>query len=158
MKRHLSLTIAIIIAGAVFAVNAAAQTSAPRRMRANIPFAFTAGEKTLPAGVYTLSVVNPSSDRQALQIRREDGHFSAIIQTSVASGSHANAVSGRGDAAKVVFRRYGDQYFIAQIEPAGDGETLVASKSRAERSARRALTRGGQGNVVTVTMLAVGGK
>lgn len=147
MKRHLSLTIAIIITGAVFAVSAAAQTSAPQRMRANIPFAFSAGEKTLPAGVYTLSVVNPNSDRQALQIRSQDGHFSAIIQTSVVSGQ---AVADH-DAAKVVFRRYGDQYFFAQIDVAGDATTLVALKSRSERSARKALARTGQGTIVTVT-------
>jgi hypothetical protein len=44
MKRQLSLTIAIIIACVPFAVNADAQTSAPQKMRADIPFAFNVGE------------------------------------------------------------------------------------------------------------------
>lgn len=144
MKQRLSLTIAIIIVTAVFALNAEAQTSAPRRMHANVPFAFSVGEKTLPAGVYTLSVVNPNSDRQALQIRSENGRFSAIIQTSAVSAHHV-------DATKLVFRRYGDHYFFAQVEVAGDATTLVASRSRSERAARRALARGGQSTVVTVS-------
>ena len=132
MKQRLSLTIAIIIVTAVFALNAEAQTSAPQRMHANVPFAFSVGEKTLPAGVYTLSVVNPNSDRQALQIRSQNGRFSAIIQTSAVSARHI-------DATKLVFRRYGDHYFFAQIEVAGDATALVASRSRSERSMRRAM-------------------
>ena len=132
MKRQLSLTIAIIIVGAAFAVNADAQSSAPQTMRADIPFAFTVGEKTLPAGVYTLSVINPSSDRRALQIRSRDGRFSAITQTSMSRGKYA-------DEATLVFRRYGDRYFFAQIETGADATTLVAARSRAERSTRRAL-------------------
>ena len=144
MKQRLSLTIAIIVVTAVFALNAEAQTSGSQRMRANIPFAFSVGEKTLPAGVYTLSVVNPSSDRQALQIRSQNGRFSAIVQTSAVSAHQINAT-------KLVFRRYGDHYFFAQIEVAGDATALVASRSRSERAARRALARGSQSTIVTVT-------
>ena len=143
MKQQLSLTIAIVIAAAVFAVKADAQTSAPQKMRADIPFAFNVGEKTLPAGVYTVAVINPSSDRKALQIRSVDGRFSAIAQTSAAADKNA-------DDAKLVFRCYGDRYFFAQVDIAGDGTTLVASRSRAERSTRRAFARTGDSTVVTV--------
>ena len=132
MRRHLSLTTAIVVVCAVFAVNAAPQTSGSQRMRANIPFDFMVGEKTLPAGDYTLSVINPSSDRKALQIRSLDGRFSAITQTSMGRGKYA-------DEATVVFRRYGDRYFFAQIETGSDATTLVAARSRAERSTRRTL-------------------
>jgi len=132
MKRQLSLTIAIIIVGAVFAVNADAQTSAPQTMRADIPFAFNVGEKMLPAGVYTLTVINPASDRKALRIRSVDGRFSAITQTSMSRGKYA-------DEATLVFRRYEDRYFFAQIETGADATTLVAARSRAERSTRRTL-------------------
>src|SRR5215212_5641564 len=101
MKQHFSLAIAVIIVSAVFAVNAEAQTSAPQKVRANIPFAFSVGEKTLPAGDYTLAVINPSSDRKAVQVRSLDGRFSAITQTRSTSGNEAVN-------AKLVFHRYGD--------------------------------------------------
>ena len=87
MTQRLSLTIAIIIVTAVFALNAEAQTSAPQRMQANVPFAFSVGEKTLPAGVYTLSVVNPNSDRQALQIRSQNGRFSDVKKLAEATSA-----------------------------------------------------------------------
>ena len=126
-----NLTIALIIICGVFALNVEAQTSAPQKVRANIPFALNVGDKTLPAGVYTVSVINPSSDRKALQIRSADGHASAIIQTTETRGSLA-------DTAKLMFRRYGDRYFFAQLEMASDA-TLAAARSRTERSTQRAF-------------------
>ena len=137
------LTIAIIIVCGFFALNAEAQTSAPQKIRANIPFAFNVGDKTLPAGVYTLAVVNPASDRKVLQIRSADGHASAIIQTTLIRASLA-------DDAKLVFRRYGDHYFFAQAQMAGEPTSLAASRSRAERSTRRGLARTVDSTVVTV--------
>jgi len=140
MKR---LTIALIIVCGFFALNAQAQTSGPQTLRANIPFSFNVGDKTLPAGVYTVAVVNPASDHRALQIRSADGHASAIIQTTQMRGSLA-------DQAKLMFRRYGDQYFFAQAQLAGEPISLVAARSRAERSTRRTLARTGDSTVVTV--------
>lgn len=121
-----------MIVSGVLAANASAQTSAQQRIHADIPFSFNVGEKTLPAGVYTFAVINPSSDRKALQIRSLDGRFTAITQTSLSRGNHA-------DHAKLVFRRYGDRYFFAQIDIGDDATTLIAGRSRAERSTRRAL-------------------
>ena len=139
MKR---LTIALIIVCGFFALNTHAQTSAPQKIRANVPFAFNVGDKTLPAGDYTLAVVNPASDRKVLQIRNADGHASAIIQTTITAAKHA-------DETKLVFRRYGDQYFFAQAQM--DGNTsLAAARSRTERSTRRTLARTGESTIVTV--------
>jgi len=140
MKR---LTIAIIVVCGFFALNAQAQTSAPQKIRANVPFSFNVGDKTLPAGDYTVAVVNPASDRKVLQIRSADGHASAIIQTTITRADHAVET-------KLVFRRYGQQYFFAQAQMAGEPTSLAASRSRAERTTRRMLARTGESTVVTV--------
>ena len=140
MKR---LTIALIIVCGFFALDAQAQTSGPQKIRANIPFAFNVGDKTLPAGDYTVAVVNPASDRKVLQIRSADGHASAIIQTTITAANHA-------DETRLVFRRYGQQYFFAQAQMAGEATSLAAARSRAERSTRRALAHTGESTVVTV--------
>ena len=71
MKRFISSTFAIIILATAY--TAGAQQSSAQRVIANIPFAFTASNKTLPAGKYTITVLNSSSDRKALQIRSMDG-------------------------------------------------------------------------------------
>ena len=144
MKTYLKLFIAIIVVCAAFAITGNAQTSASRTMRAHIPFTFAVGDKTLAAGVYTVSILNPSSDRQALQIRSEDGHVSAIVQT-------LRVKDALGDKAKVVFRRYGDSYFFANAQMAGESTSLAATKTRAERATQRALRQRRDSSTVAIT-------
>ena len=143
MKKHVLTAIAIMFIYGVLAVGAEAQTVGSQTIRANVPFAFMVGQKSLPAGVYTVSILNPTSDRKALQIRSADGRSSAIIQTVGVGGNLA-------DNTKLVFRRYGDRYFFAQAQMAGDSTSLTASKTRAERSAHRALRRGDNMTIVAV--------
>ncbi len=123
MKRFFNITFAIIILAA--ALTAQAQSSSPRVI-ANIPFAFTANNKNLPAGKYTITVLNPSSDRKALQIRSMDGRFSATILTNTVIGTVA-------DDSKLVFERYDDRYFFAQAKLAGDSTSLAALRSHKEQ-------------------------
>jgi hypothetical protein len=131
MKRYLTLTIAILMFMAVATITADAQVSGSK-MSASIPFAFNVGNKTLPAGEYTVRVVNPSSDQRVLQIRSKDGRVSAVIQT-------IGATSNNADDAKLVFHRYGETYFFAQAQMAGDATMLAAVKTRAQRSKEREL-------------------
>jgi len=144
MKTYLKLFVAIIVAGAAFAITGNAQTSASHTMRANIPFTFAVGDKTLAAGVYTVSILNPSSDRETLQIRSEDGHVSAIVQTLRVK----DALAGK---AKIVFRRYGDSYFFANAQMPGESTSLAATKTRAERATQRALRQRSNGSAVAIT-------
>ena len=62
MKRFLNIPLIIIVFAGVLAINAQAQT----KVIATIPFAFNVGKITLPAGRYTITVLNPSSDRKIL--------------------------------------------------------------------------------------------
>ena len=139
MKRYLSLTIVIMM---FVAVTAEAQMFGTQRMRAQIPFAFNVGDKSLPAGEYTIAVLNPASARKVLQIRSTDGRLSAIIQTNERNGNAP-------EEAKLVFNRYGDRYFFAQAQMSGDSTTLAAVKSNAERNTEQAAA--GSGRVATVT-------
>jgi len=126
MKRIISITFVIIILATAY--TAGAQQSSAQVMIANIPFAFTANSKTLPAGKYTITVLNSSSDRKALQIRSMNGRFSAMILT--------NAVIGHvSDNAKLVFERYDDRYFFAQAQLPGDSTTLAALRSKEHKHA-----------------------
>lgn len=124
MKRLFNISLATIILAT--ALTAAAQAQTTQRVIANIPFAFTANNKTLPAGKYTITVVNPSSDRKALQIRSMNGRFSAIVLTNGVIGSVS-------DNSKLVFERYDDQYFFAQVQLAGDSTSLAALRSNKDQ-------------------------
>jgi len=132
MKRYLTLTIAMLMFLAVVTVTAEAQVFGAQRMQARIPFSFNVGKTTLPAGEYTIAVLNPNSDRKVLQIRSTDGKLSALIHTSSVSANTA-------DDAKLVFNRYGDRYFFSQAQMAGESLSLTAIKCSAERTEERAV-------------------
>ena len=133
---------AIIILASALTIGAQAQSSSSQRVIATIPFTFTVGNKTLPAGKYTFTVVNPSSDRRILQIRSQDGRSSVLVQTRDVI---ANAV----DNAKLVFDRYGDTYVFAQAQMAGDSTTLAALRSKSEQ--KQWVAKANKKTVVVIT-------
>jgi hypothetical protein len=132
MKRHLNTLTAIVMLVGILTVSARAQSASGQRMTANIPFTFNVGSKSLPAGRYTITTLNPTSDRKLLQLRSADGRSTAMVLTM-----RVNAKTS--DETKLVFRRYGDQYFFAQAQVAGEQSSLATLKSRAERAQERAL-------------------
>lgn len=134
MKRYLNILTAILILVGAFAATAHGQTSSTPRVIARIPFAFNVGKTKLPAGKYTFSTLNPSSDRKILQIRSSDGRSSAMILTT-------SVIGIASDNAKLVFHRYDDRYFFAQAQMAGDSTRLAAVKSDAERAEKQTLAR-----------------
>jgi hypothetical protein len=128
MKSHLHTFVAIMILIGAYTVSVQAQTAGAQVAVANIPFSFNVGNKNLPAGKYKITVLNPSSDRKVLQIRSTNGKASAMIQTNSVIGNTSND-------AKLVFERYGDQYFFAQAQMAGESTRFAAMKSSAQKDA-----------------------
>ena len=144
MKRLTYIPLAIVILAGVLSVNSHAQTTSAQRVLANIPFTFNVGKVSLPPGKYSIAVLNPSSDRKILQIRSADGKSSAIVLTT-------GLIGNISDDAKLVFDRYGDRYFFAQAQMAGDATTLAAVKSKAEKEERRAVAKLNKKTVVKIT-------
>lgn len=144
MKRLFYLPLAIVVLVGVLAINTKAQTTGAQKVLADIPFSFNVGKVNFPAGKYTITVVNPSSDRRVLQIRSADGRSSAIVLTN-------DVIRTASDDAKLVFDRYGDHYFFAQVRMAGDQTTLAAIKSSAEKAERRAVAKLHKKTVVEIT-------
>jgi hypothetical protein len=131
MKKQLYIVVTMIALLAAAGLSSAqAQTQPGVQLKANIPFAFSVGNKTMPAGEYTFSCTNPSSDLKVLQLRSIDGHESALMRTSSVTGK-------RYDDAKLVFDRYGDRYFLAQVWLASDSNGMQAPKSRTQREIAR---------------------
>jgi hypothetical protein len=127
MKKQLyTMTAMMILAGFVAISSAKAQTSASRQLIATIPFEFSVGDKAMPAGEYMVRQINPASDHAVLQLRSKDGSASAMVQMTSITGKAQ-------EGAKLVFHRYGNQYFFAQAWTTGDSEGLEAPRLRAER-------------------------
>ncbi|HEY4424164.1 MAG TPA: hypothetical protein VGN10_08155 [Pyrinomonadaceae bacterium] len=128
MKRFFNISLIVIVFAGILAINAHAQT----KVIASIPFAFNAGKTTLPAGRYTITVLNPSSDRKILQIRSMNGRSSVVVMTT-------GIIGHPSDNAKLVFERYGDRYVFAQAQLAGDETTLAAVRSKNKKASLVAI-------------------
>jgi len=92
---------------------------------ANIPFAFTVGNMTLPAGEYRVEKVQESSP--ALLIRRTDGSASMIVVP------FAVAVNAPQPQTKLIFHRYANGYFLSQIWTEGKTRGSELPKSPKEK-------------------------
>jgi len=119
MKKLFHIPLIIIVFAGVLAINVHAQT----KVIASIPFAFSAGKTTLPAGKYMITVLNPASDRKILQIRSLDGRSSAVVLT-------IGIIGNASENAKLVFERYDDRYVFAKAQMAGDEITIATMKSK----------------------------
>ena len=120
-------------------------------VKANIPFDFTVGEKKLPAGEYSIGRALRSDDI-ALSIADVVGHTKAIRLTHAALTLHPKEKSS------LVFHRYGDQYFLFQVWPAGESAGREFPVSASERAQRQLAKNSGVAQNMqceTVTIAAV---
>lgn len=123
-KSFLSKIAMISLFMAVAAVGVAAQTGS--RVVVNIPFDFVVGEKTLPAGEYTIKTVSRHST-QALVVQSADGSESVLTITNRVEAREHQAKS------KIIFRQYGDKYFLSQVWTKGSTAGRELPRSQAER-------------------------
>jgi hypothetical protein len=83
-------------------------TQAQVRVRASVPFDFSLDQKSMPAGTYDISSMNDS----VLAVRNLDTREARLLIAPM----HVQASLDAGTPhAKLVFSKYGDQYFLAEI-------------------------------------------
>lgn len=105
-----------------------AHGGSPAILYANIPFAFEAGDKTLPSGDYTVSAIPSGSD--ALTITDRNGKIVKVLPANSNKTEDSEVLK----IAKLVFHRYGKSYFLSQVWPAGKAEYRQLPKSSQEVS------------------------
>jgi hypothetical protein len=100
------ITIALLLTAAtVFA-----QTENQRLMKVNVPFAFGVEDRAMPAGEYNIFTVTP---QRSIRMVSADGKLSVVINTLPNYAKEPSAES------RLVFHRYGSDYFLAQVWTAG---------------------------------------
>jgi hypothetical protein len=130
MKRNafkvlaMSGLLVLLVGGMIYA-------QAEPRIIANIPFAFIAANKTLPAGEYTIDRPN-SNEPDTLLIRSADKHIAFFLN---AENVEARQTPNRTE---LVFNEIGDQYFLSQVWMAGEDTGREIPKPRAERELEQA--------------------
>ena len=106
-------------------------TPSQRLMKVNVPFAFAVENHSLPAGEYLVLTVTPE---RSIRIVSTDGKHSAIVNTL------PNYAKSPSETSRLVFHRYGDEYFLAQVWTGGQN---VARNPLSSKRAMEIASSGG---------------
>lgn len=100
-----------------------AQIDSDTTVDADIPHAFVVRETTLPAGRYTIKVLD-DTNLNRLEIRSATGHRAVVFETVDVQADKTPRQS------ELVFDKIGDQYFLSQIwlSTSNSGAQVVKSK------------------------------
>lgn len=137
----LMLVMSVALVTAVVSANGQSPSA-----RASVPFDFIVGDKVLQAGDYSVKPI--SSSGEVLRIGNESSTQSAMSLTMQADG--------RSKTAQLVFHRYGQRYFLAEVWLGCDGglRLMKSSQERAieKEEARIASHRGARPTSETVAI------
>jgi hypothetical protein len=98
-------------------------------IKADIPFAFTVVDQTFLAGEYS---AKQFSDTPLVLLRGAENSSAMAMSYGIGGGQNFNVEP------KLVFRRYGEQYFLAQVwMGAGNAVAREIPKSSKERQVAR---------------------
>jgi hypothetical protein len=133
MKANRILIVVITMALALMAASASAQTI---NLKSDVPFDFAAGKVMLKSGQCTIRTLSNS----VVQVKDAANESAATMLI-------ADDTRSANDA-KLVFNRYGDQYFLARIEtpvraykvPMGHHELKLAKQASPQQVAVLAST------------------
>jgi hypothetical protein len=133
MKKQAFRIITLLSLFCTVAVTSAYAQSADR-ISMKIPFSFVAGEKILPAGEY---IVRSTFSSRVTLIRTANGRreYTTILTMPVPP-------ENTPFTAKLVFHRYGSQYFLHQVWTPSSERGGQLSQSQAERAMAKELARG----------------
>ena len=120
------LLIAVASSLVALSVETTARAQVVDSIVADIPFAFTIRNMTMPPGQYTIKRAYALSEG-VMEITSMSGHerMAFLVDTAY--------LSKRPDQTELIFDRVGDQYFLSEIFEAGDSTWVELPKSRTER-------------------------
>ena len=129
MYKHTQVLIALTLFAGLMVPATQAQSI---MLKADIPFNFVVGDKQLPPGEYHVKQTHPS----LTLIQSHDARSLAMVLTTA---TQARKIS---DVGKLVFNRYGDQYFLSKIWTPSSDTGREVRKSRLEREVAQRLSEG----------------
>jgi hypothetical protein len=126
MKTKILATAAAVLLSIVAAGECRAQS---RSIEVNVPFAFEVGNKSMPAGSYRVESV-PTGAGCIEILRSNNGDVRLPIPTTAATSINGTPASA------LIFHRYGNRYFLAEIQT-GDGQARELFRSQQEKELAR---------------------
>ena len=107
MKKSTLIMISVAVALLILASGSVYAQIQSRSIKAEIPFDFTIGDKLHPAGNYTAT---PLANSSILRVRATENAEATAVGTIAVEAANNNEVKPM-----FVFRRYGNQYFLAEV-------------------------------------------
>ena len=123
MKRTTAIAL-IAMANFALAGTSFAQSNG---VRATVPFDFTVGSKLLPSGTYTIKP--ESKNAYVIEIRSHDKPIAVLSLVHQDGNKSPNG-------GKLLFHKYGGQYFLSEILCDRADMNVELSTSKAEKRAR----------------------
>ena len=131
----------------VLSIMVAAQVvRAEESMFVNIPFAFTVGQVTLPAGEYRIQKSDANSGVLLINCLDQSTPVMALTYAAQANAPQSHS--------KLVFHRYDHRYFLSQVWTAGSIRGRQLSKSPREKELAQVARLETQGEITLVARLA----
>jgi hypothetical protein len=145
MKSNFRITALATLVAAFASLSPAMHAQMEPTAKVDVPFAFAYGTKHFGPGIYIMRENSPNF----LAVLSRNGGAMAIVQTA----SEPNRRSGN----KVIFHKYGDRYFLAEVLLADRGVRITVSESNAEKHAdreyREQIKNGSEPAQVSLTLL-----
>ena len=101
--------------------------SLEQKIKVNVPFNFTVGDKEFQSGEYVIQRAQPDEGDLILRVSSLDGKTSTMGMTFPVVGLELTRHE------KLVFTRYGDRYFLSEVWAAGADTGRGLPKTSAER-------------------------
>ncbi len=137
MKRNFYGALAMLAAALIVSVPF---VQAQSRVNANVPFAFSLQDKAMPAGNYEII----AQSGQALEVRNLETNHRQLLLRQIA------VQASKEQSPKLVFHKYGDQYFLTQIWYGDSHYGVGFAESKREKEVKMAAN--GLLETVTVAM------
>jgi hypothetical protein len=122
--------IALLVAAvsmSLWAVSAFADTA--DNVKADIPFAFYAGNQMFPAGNYVFSVDDQEAPR-LLTIESQNGEHHGFVLTDLRAEPKDQVINKTA----LEFNLYGGEHFLSEVQLQGDDQMRTIPESNLERS------------------------
>ena len=132
-RRHYLLSLFVALAFVLTIYPSKANAQIVGDLEANIPFQFHVGNTKLPAGEYRIHVLD-DSDLTIMEISSKDGSASALFQVQ---GVEANNTPTKSE---LIFNKYGNHYFLAQLFDQGEPSGSQVPESRYEKRVSQQAT------------------
>ena len=118
----------------VFGIGTVTASAQGQVLKADIPFEFTVGKKTLPAGEYLVKLPE-TAGAQVVSFKKADGEGYGMTLTNQVSSKGAEVANG------LVFVKTGGRYFLYQVHNGREiGQQVVkSSKISGEVLARQTV-------------------